>query len=183
MIHGERHRKEVIGDHHDHHQRWCQDGVAGHDQAHDQEQHHRDLLDDQIQRVGQNPLEGGPSLLHRRHHALQAGLRQHQARRCFGDVGRRRDGDPHLRLAQRRGVVGAIAAHPDRVPAALECLDELVFPFWEHSGEDGERLRSDSVRDRSRWTDRAVQPDSKRHGPGRRGRIAGHHHGPDAQGS
>ena len=48
---------------------------------------------------------------------------------------------PDLRLAQRRRVVGAVAAHADGVAALLKRLDELVFVLRKNAGEDREMLR------------------------------------------
>ena len=70
-----------------------------------------------VQRVGQDALERDPSFLDGGDDAAQARLGQHHAGGGFGDVGGRRDGDADLRLAQRRRVVGAVAAHADGVAA------------------------------------------------------------------
>ena len=109
------------------------------------------------------------------------GFGQHHAGGRFGDVGCRRDRDADLRLAQRRRVVGAVAAHADGVAALLERLDELVLVLRQHAGEDRELLGMDAVGDRPGRTDRAVEPHRARHDGGGRRRVARHHHGAHAQ--
>ena len=59
----------------------------------------------------------------------------------FGDVRRGRDGDVHLRLAQGRRVIGAVAAHADRVALALERFDEPKLLLGKDPGVDGEVVR------------------------------------------
>jgi hypothetical protein len=44
---------------------------------------------------------------------------QGDVRRRDGHVRPRADGDPHIRLGQRRGVVDAVADHPDQLPLVL----------------------------------------------------------------
>lgn len=57
--------REITGDHHNHHQQRSQDRLPGHDQAHDQEQHRHDLLDDGVERVRLDALERNSPFLHR----------------------------------------------------------------------------------------------------------------------
>ena len=109
------------------------------------------------------------------------GFGQHHAGGRFGDIGCRRDRDADLRLAQRRRVVGAVAAHADGVAALLERLDELVLVLRQDAGEDRELLGMDAVGDRSGRTDGAVEPHRARHDGGGRRRVARHHHGAHAQ--
>ena len=118
-----------------------QDRVPGHDQADRQEQHLHDLLGDGVQRIGQDALERHAAFLDRGDDAGESGLGQHHAGGRFGDVGRGRDRDADLRLAQRRRVVGAVAAHADGVAALLERLDELVLVLRKNAGEDREIAR------------------------------------------
>ena len=66
------------------------------------------------------------------------GLGQHDAGGRFRDVGRGRHRDAHLRLAQGRRVVGAVAAHADGVAVPLERLDEPELVFGKDAGIDGE---------------------------------------------
>jgi hypothetical protein len=49
---------------------------------------------------------------------------------------------PILRLAQRWRVVGAVAAHTNRVATLLERLDEVVLPLRKNAGEDCKLLRT-----------------------------------------
>ena len=155
--------------------------MPGHDQADRQEQHLHDLFGDRVQRIAQDALKRDAAFLDRGDDAGEARLGQNHAGRGFGDVGRGRDRDADLRLAQRRRVVGAVAAHADGMAAVLKRLDELVFVLRQHAGEDRELLGMDGVGDRPGRTDGAVKPHRLRHdGRGRR-RVARHHHGAHAQ--
>ena len=109
------------------------------------------------------------------------GSREHHAGGRFGDVGRRGNSDSDLRLAQRRRVVGAVAAHADSAPAVLIGLDELELVFRQDAGEDGVIFRPDRVGDGPGRKDRAIEPDRPRDDGGRRGRVARHHHRAHAQ--
>ena len=111
----------------------------------------------------------------------EAGLGQHHAGGRFGDVGCRRDRDSDLRLAQRRRVVGTVAAHADGMAALLERLDELVLVLRQHTGEDRELFGADNLGDRPRRRDGAIEPHRVRHDGRRRRRVARHHHGTHAQ--
>ena len=72
------------------------------------------------------------------------GFGKYDARRGFSHVGRGRDCYPHLRLAQRRGVVGTIAAHADRISVPLKCLNEAEFLFGEDACINGEIVGTDA---------------------------------------
>ena len=139
------------------------------------------FLGDRVQRIAQDALEHDTTFLDGGDDAGEARLGQHHAGRRFGDVGCRRDRNSHLRLAQRRRVVGAVAAHADGMTAVLKCLDELVLVLGQDTGEDRELLGMDSVGDRPGRTDGAIESHRLRHdGRGRRC-IARHHHGAHAQ--
>ena len=94
--------------------------VAGHHEADREKQHGLDLLDQRVEHIGQNALERRAALVHRSDDSSQAWLGQHDAGGGFRDVGRGRDRDADLRLTQRRRVVGAVAAHADRVARRAE---------------------------------------------------------------
>ena len=72
---------------------------------------------------------------------------------------RRRDRDPHLRLAERRGVVGTVTAHADRVAVLLERLDQVVLALRQDAGKDREILRADIPFDRPWRADVSLEPD------------------------
>jgi hypothetical protein len=55
--------------------------------------------------------------LYRRDDAAKAGLGQNDAGGGFRHVGRGGDGNAHLRLPQRRRIIGAVAAHADHMTA------------------------------------------------------------------
>ena len=111
----------------------------------------------------------------------QAGFGEHHAGGRFGDLGRGGNGNPDLRLAQRRRIVGAVAAHADGVPAVLIGLDELELVLRQDAGEDGVVFGMDRFGNRPGRTEGAVEADRPRHDGGRRGRIARHHHRAHAQ--
>ena len=75
----------------------------------------------------------------------EAGFGEHHAGGRFGDLGRRGNGDSDLRLAQRRRIVGAVAAHADGVTAVLIRLDELELVLGQDAGEDGVVFGPDRV--------------------------------------
>jgi hypothetical protein len=151
------------------------------DQADRQKQHLHGFFSDGIQGVAQDALEGGPSFLDRGDDAGKSRLGQHHPGGRFGNVGGGRDGDPHLSLAQRRGIVGTIAAHTDGVAAFLKRLDQLVLVLRQHAGEDRELFGMDCVGNRPQRTYGAIKPYRLRDDGRRRRRIAGHHDGADAQ--
>ena len=155
--------------------------MAGHEQTDRQKQHLHGFLGDRIQRVAEDALEGNSPFLDRSDDAGEPGLGQHHAGRRFGDVGRGRDRDSHLGLAQCRRIIGAVAAHADGVTALLECFDELVLVLRQDAGEDRELLRVDGVGDRAGRADGAIKSHRLRDDGCRRRRVARHHHGADAQ--
>src|SRR5487761_2699674 len=57
VVRGQRHGQEVANDHQQHHQQRGQDRLPRHKQSDGEEQHRHDLLDDRVQRVGQDSLE------------------------------------------------------------------------------------------------------------------------------
>jgi hypothetical protein len=61
----------------------------------------------------------------------------------FRHIGSGRDGNAYLRLAERGCVIGTIAAHPNRMPAFLEGLDEVILAFWKNASEYCEILKLD----------------------------------------
>ena len=83
------------------------------------------FLDNGVERIGQDALERHAAFLDRGNNAAESGLGQHDAGCRLGDVGRGRYRDAHLRLTQRRRVVGAVAAHADGVAVLLKRLDEV----------------------------------------------------------
>jgi hypothetical protein len=89
-----------------------------------EEQHRLDLLDQRVQRVGQNPLKRRAAFFDSRHDPSEAWLRENHAGRPFGSVGGGRHGDADLCLPQGGRVIGAIAAHPDGMAGFLEGLDQ-----------------------------------------------------------
>jgi hypothetical protein len=141
----QRHAEKVARDHDEDHQQGRQNRMPGHDQADRQEKHLHCLLGNRIQRIAQDALERHATFLDGSDDAGEARLGQHHAGRRFGDVGCRRDRDSDLRLAQRRGIVGAVAAHPNGMTTLLKRLDELVLILRQDAGEDRELLRMDSV--------------------------------------
>ena len=158
-----------------------QDRMAGHEQADRQKQHLHGFLGDGVQRVAEDALKRNSPFSDRSDDAGEPGLGQHHAGRRFGDVSRGRDGDPHLGLAQCRRIIGAVAAHADRVAALLECFDEFVLVLRQDAGEDRELLGMDGVGDRPGRADGAIESHRLRDDGCRRRRIARHHHGADAQ--
>ena len=114
--------------------------MSGHGQPDGQEQHDLDLLDQHIERVGQQALEGDPALAYGGEDAAEPGLGQHHAGGGLGDIRRGRDGDPDLGLAQGRRIVGAIAAHADDMAMTLKGLDQPEFLLGHDAGEDAELL-------------------------------------------
>ncbi len=93
-----------------------------------------------IQRVGKNALKRDPAFFYGGDDAAKSSLRQYNTSCRFGDIGCGRYGDAHLCLTQRGCIVGAIAAHPDRMPALLERLDEVKFSFRKNACEYREVL-------------------------------------------
>src|SRR5580704_3526335 len=86
-----------------------------------------------------------------------------------------------MRLAQRRSVVGAVAAHADGVPALLKRLHEVIFVLRKDTRKDGEGFWLHVVRDGSRWTDGANESHLARNDGRRRRGIPRHHHGTHAE--
>ena len=108
-------------------------------------------------------------------------LGQHDAGRRLGDIGRRRHRDSHLRLAQRRRVVGAVAAHTNSVAALLERLDEVVLSLRKNAGENREILGANIGGDGPGRTDRSIQAHRASDDRCRRRGVAGHHDGAHSQ--
>ena len=121
--------------------------MTGDDEAEGEQENLQHFIDQRAQRVGENALEGDAALAHRGDDTGETRLGQHDAGRRLGDVGRGRDGDADLRLAQRRRVVGAVAAHADGVAGLLKRLDQVEFVFRQHAGEDAERVGAHVGRD------------------------------------
>jgi len=103
--------------------------VPRHRQADGKKQHLNELFENGIQRIVENALEGGPAFFHCGDNSAKPSLGQYHASRGFSDIGCCRHSDAYLRLAQRRCVIGAIAAHSDRMPVLLECFDQIEFSF------------------------------------------------------
>ena len=84
----------------------------------------------------------------RRHDAGKPGLGQHDAGGRFGDVGGGGNGDADLRLAQRRRIIGAVAAHADGMAGTLKRLDQAEFVFGQDAGENGKIVGPDPIGNR-----------------------------------
>ena len=146
-------------------------------------EHHQGhaFVDQQAQRVGQHPLERRTPLGDRGHDAAEPGFGQHDAGGGLGNVGRGRNRDAHLGLAQRRRVVGAVAAHADGVAGMLEGLHQAKLVLGKHPGINREIGGIGAIADLPGRADRPFQPNRAGDGgSGRRG-IAGHHHNAHAQ--
>ena len=122
------------------------------------------FVDEYAQRVGHYALKDGAPLLDSGEDASKAGVGEYDTGRGFGNVGRGRDGDTHLRLSQRRGVIGAVAAHADCMSLALKCFDEAEFLLREDSRVNSEIVRADALGKLPRRTYRAVHADGTRDG-------------------
>ena len=133
--------------------------MPGHDEPGAQYHERRGFVHENAQGVGQHPLKGGPPFLDAGNDPFEPGTGQHDAGRRLGDIGRGRDRDAHLRLAQGRRVVGPVAAHPDGVSSLLEGLDQSEFVLREDAGIDREILGADPLGDLARRTDGPLQPD------------------------
>jgi hypothetical protein len=79
---------------------------------------------------------------YRRDDAAQSCLGQNDSGGRLGDICGRRDRNAHLRLAQRRGIVGPVPAHANGVAALLECLNQTILVFGENAGKDPESIRT-----------------------------------------
>ena len=142
-IRGSSHRHEIVGEHRKRLQKRRQDRVPGNDQTGAKHDERDAFIDEDRQRVGQNALERGSPFLDAGHDPAESRLSQHDARRSLCNVGRGRDGDAQLRLTQCWGVVGAVAAHADRMALLLERLDRGKTSALERRRH---RLRSQSAR-------------------------------------
>ncbi len=138
-------------------------------------------MDDGPEGEGQDPLERPAAFLHGGDGPAETGFGQNDPCRRFRDIGRREDRYAHLRLAQRRGVIRAIAAHADHVSGALERLNQCVLVLGQHAREDPELFRADVGRQRRGGADRAGDPHGIRDDTRGHRRIPCHHHGPHAQ--
>ena len=175
VVGGGRQGEEIAADHQHHHQERREDRASRDDQARQKHEHLGDLVDDGAGGEGENPLECRPSLFHGGDDAFQAGPREHDPRRRLGHIGRREHGDAHLSLAQRRGVVGPIAAHAHDVARPLKRLNQRELVLRKDIGEHTESLDARIVRHRlhrARWPGDAHGVGD--HPRGHRG-IAGHH--------
>ena len=155
--------------------------MSGHDQTHRQEEHLHRFLGNRVQRISQDALERHAAFFYRSDDTAESWFGQHDAGRRLGNIGRGGHRDSHLRLAQRRRVIGAVAAHTDSVAALLERLDEVVLSLRKDAGEDSEILGADTARDGSGRTDFSIQADRVSDDRRRRRGIARHHHGANAQ--
>ena len=136
--------------------------MPGHEQPCRDEQDLNDLLVDGVQRIGQYPLKNNPPLLDRRDDAGKAGVGQHHACGGLGDIRRRGHRNPDLGLAKRWRIIGAVAAHSDRVTGVLIGLDQIELIFGQDAGEDRVVLEANAIREAAWRTERAVKTDGTR---------------------
>ena len=162
------------------HERRRQDRMAGQAEPDRQEQDDLDLLDQHVERVGQQPLEPDPAFADGEHDAGEPRLGQDHAGRGLGDVGCGGDGDPDLRLPQRRRVVRAVAAHADHVAVALQSLHQPVLLLRHDAREHAEFVRAQLVGKALRRANGAGDADLAGDRRRRDRRVAGHHDGADA---
>ena len=101
--------------------------MPGETKADRQKENDLDLLDQHVERVGEQPLESDPAFPDGKHDAAETSLGQNHAGRGFRDVGCRGNGDPNLRLSQSRRIVHPVAAHADDMIAMLQSLYQLVL--------------------------------------------------------
>ena len=149
--------------------------MPGHHQTHRKEEHLHDLLGHRVQRISQDALERHAAFFYRGDNTDESGFGQHDTGRGLGDIGRGGHRDSHLRLAQRRRVVGAVAAHADGMTAVLKRLDQLVLVLRQHAGENRKLLGAHLRGDGPGRADFSVHANIVRDdGRGRR-RVAGHH--------
>ena len=95
--------------------------------------------------------------------------------RGFRYIGCGRDGNADLRLAERRRVIGAIAAHPYCMPALLEGFDKIILAFRQNACEYREIFRLDALGKFSGRANRPGQPNVMSDDC-RRGRSIPRHH-------
>ena len=126
-----------------------------------QKQDKLEFLDESIQRVGEDALEGGSTFFYRYHNALKARFGQHHARRRLGDIRRRGNGDAHLRLAQGGRIIGPSPRNADGMSAPLKRFNQPEFVFGKDAGVNGKISGIGAVRYRPRWTDPPLQPDCR----------------------
>ena len=155
--------------------------MSSHDQPHRKKEHLSDFLDNRIEGVGEDALKGHPTFRERIYNTAKTRLREHDTGRGLGNVGRGRNRDSHLRLAQSRRVICAVTAHRNQVAAVLEGLYKFILFFGQNAGEDREFLGLNIVANRARWTNGSGKSDRPRHDRGGCRRIAGNHHGTHAQ--
>jgi hypothetical protein len=109
--------------------------------------------------------------------ARMPGYGEHQPGGRLGDIRCAGNRDAHLRLPQRRRVVGTVAAHADGVALALEGLDQVEFVLRQDAGIDGIVMRPCLLGDLAGRADRPVQAYGAGDGAGGLGRVAGDHDG------
>ncbi len=126
-------------------------------------------------------MERGSPLLDAGDDPAETRLGQHDTRRGLCNVGRGRDGNAHLSLAQGRRIIGAVAAHPDRMSLLLEGLDQSKLLLWKNAGVDGEVLRPYGVGNVARRTYWSGEPDLARDRRRGGGRVARDHDREHAQ--
>ncbi len=86
-----------------------------------------------------------------------------------------------MSLAQGRRVIGAVAAHSDRISLPLEGLDQSKLLLRKNAGVDGEILWPYGVGNVTRRTYRSGEPDLARDGRRGGGRVARDHDWEHAQ--
>ena len=110
--------------------------------------------------------------------SMQVALDEDDVPRLLGHVGARADGDAHVGLGQRGGVVDAVAHHGHELARVLQLLDLLGLVLRQHLGQHlvdahlpGDGLGRPPVvaGDHHRTQAHAVQP-----GDGCRGRVLEH---------
>ncbi len=101
-------------------------------------------------------------------------------RRGLGHVGRRGYRYSNLGLTQRGRVIGAIAAHPNRMPGSLERLDDAELVFGEYTCEDRKFLRGYAGRRRTRRAHGARETNGAGHDLRGGRRVSREHHRADA---
>jgi len=57
--------------------------------------------------------------------------------------------DAHLRLAQRRGIVSPVTAHPNGVAALLKSLNQVILVVGKNAGQRPRRSRTYPVGNRA----------------------------------
>ncbi len=137
-------RSAVVGDGHDghivekgqqndHHRSDGVEVVGQHGRHH--EHHDANGFSDAVDGVAVHALENAPRLFHRLDDGGQPrrGENERGGRACR--VGGARDGDAHIGLFQRGGIVDAVAGHGHAMPRVLQRLDDAVFVFGEDLGE------------------------------------------------